>query len=181
VITLAQYRGLKEQLVQLGWADEIEWASNIELPESPEAFWGEYAWVVINAGMREQIARKIWTKVRPAVMSGRSAHDEFGHRSKADAIDLVWSKRHELHHELQELFTDQAKLIWCDGLPWIGPITKYHLAKNIGLDVAKPDRHLVRLSRDDVQNFCRNLSELSGDRVACVDTVLWRAANLGLI
>jgi hypothetical protein len=31
-------------------------------------------------------------------------------------------------------------------LPYIGPVTCYHLAKNIGLQVAKPDHHLTRLA-----------------------------------
>jgi len=31
-------------------------------------------------------------------------------------------------------------------LPFIGPVTVWHLAKNFGLITAKPDRHLARIS-----------------------------------
>ena len=70
-------------------------------------------------------------------------------------------------------------------LPWIGPITKYHLARNLGIDVAKPDRHLVRLAKrfgynesTGVQQMCEELAERTRDRIGVVDVVLWRYANL---
>ncbi len=65
---------------------------------------------------------------------------------------------------------------------FIGPITAYHLAKNLGLPFAKADRHLFRLSKclgyNDVQDFCRNISLLSGDPIQVVDIVIWRFATL---
>ncbi|MCL4328727.1 MAG: hypothetical protein M1410_04010 [Candidatus Thermoplasmatota archaeon] len=66
--------------------------------------------------------------------------------------------------------------------PYIGPVTYYHLAKNIGIPVAKPDRHLSRLaSRSgfrDVQEFCEFLSRKTGDRIQVIDIVLWRYATI---
>jgi hypothetical protein len=65
---------------------------------------------------------------------------------------------------------------------YIGPVTVYHLAKNIGLPVAKPDRHLVRIALQenyyDVQSFCGEISRLSGDSVPVVDIVFWRFATI---
>jgi hypothetical protein len=63
-------------------------------------------------------------------------------------------------------------------LPYIGPVTVWHLAKNLGLDVAKPDRHLVRLSscfgfRSTAQ-LCAALSEITGEQIKVVDLILWR-------
>ncbi|GMN03051.1 hypothetical protein MTsPCn3_17820 [Erythrobacter sp. MTPC3] len=69
-------------------------------------------------------------------------------------------------------------------MPWIGPITVYHLAKNLGADVAKPDVHLERLARGDKttsQTLCRRLSRWTGYRVATIDTVLWRACANGFL
>lgn len=69
-------------------------------------------------------------------------------------------------------------------LPWICPITKYHLTKNLGLDVCKPGRHLVRIAGDydmTPEELCEKLSKEAGDRVAMVDNGIWRAANLGFI
>jgi len=67
-------------------------------------------------------------------------------------------------------------------LPYIGPVTCYHLAKNIGLQVAKPDRHLKRLADSvgcsDVQRFCKYISLQTGDSIPVVDIVLWRFATI---
>ena len=52
------------------------------------------------------------------------------------------------------------------------------------MDVAKPDRHLVRISEvsgETAEALCQRLSDASGDRVATVDLVIWRAANLGVV
>jgi thermostable 8-oxoguanine DNA glycosylase len=61
-------------------------------------------------------------------------------------------------------------------------VTVYHLAKNIGLQFAKPDRHLVSISNkagyQDVQAFCRDISNQVGDSITVVDLVLWRFATL---
>jgi hypothetical protein len=62
--------------------------------------------------------------------------------------------------------------------PYIGTVTKFHLAKNLGLDVAKPDRHLVRVANrfgyEDVQKMCRDIFDICGDKIAVADLVLWR-------
>jgi len=69
-------------------------------------------------------------------------------------------------------------------LPWIGPITKYYMAKNLGADVCKPDRHLTRIAGKydmELEELCKKLSEESGDHISMVDNVIWRVANLGFI
>ena len=79
---------------------------------------------------------------------------------------------------------DQALLDFCDSLPWIGGITKYHLAKNFGAQVAKPDVHLVRLAEREgcaPQQLCERLAAATGWRVITVDTLLWRACANGFI
>lgn len=63
-------------------------------------------------------------------------------------------------------------------LPYIGPITSWHLAKNLGLDVAKPDRHLVRVSESlgfrDADHLCRELAASTGNQTKVVDLIVWR-------
>jgi hypothetical protein len=68
---------------------------------------------------------------------------------------------------------------------FIGPVTVWHLAKNIGYDAAKPDRHLVRISEHlgfrDPQHFCAAIAEVSGEAVKVIDLIIWRflADNAG--
>lgn len=181
IVTVSKYLELKSAIVAAGYAHEIEWAESVKPVSNPLAFWGEYGWVVMNSGMKNQIARTIWERVRPHVLSGGSAHDVFGHKGKASAIDRVYVEREKLLQEYLQTPDDQ-KIEWLRGLPWIGGITCWHLAKNYGFDVAKPDRHLVRIAGDEgVHALCSRLANATGDRIATTDLVLWRAANLGII
>ena len=178
-MTLARYIELKTELLRRGYAGEIDWAESIKPVNESMDFWNEFAWVVLNSGMKEQIARGIWQRVRPAVLNGGSASDVFGHKGKAAAIDCVWENRGRL---LKEYHAAADKLAWIETLPWIGGITKYHLAKNYGHDCAKPDRHLVRIAgAEGTHALCARLGKATGDRIATVDVVIWRAANLKLV
>lgn len=181
VLDLAWYLGLKDQVRLHNYGRDIDWAQSLKPVSDPFDFWAEYSWVVINSGMKNQIAEQIWKKVRPVVMNGGSAGSVFGHKGKCAAIDYVWKNRRRLlvrYHRVPN--TD--KLEWIGELPWIGEITKWHLAKNLGFDCAKPDRHLVRIAGEEgTHALCARLAEESGDRIATVDVVIWRAANLKLV
>lgn len=173
------YWWLRGEVLRMGYGEEITWSQNVQPVGDPLSFWCEYAWVVLNSGMKNTIARQIWERVRPRVMEGGSASEVFGHKGKADAIDKVWAEKETL---LQEYLKAEEKVEWLETLPWIGPITKWHLAKNFGHDCAKPDRHLVRISGSEgTAALCSRLAEITGDRIATVDLVIWRAASLGLI
>lgn len=181
MITTYRYLELKVAIIEAGYAWEVEWAENVQPVSDPLAFWLEFAWVVLNSGMKNTIARQIWGRVRPHVLSGGSALDVFGHKGKATAIDQVYRDREDLLRDYLQA-PDDEKIAWLRGLPWIGAITQWHLAKNLGHDVAKPDRHLVRIAGcEGVNELCSRLATAAGDRVATVDLVLWRAASLGMV
>lgn len=179
MFSLDRYREVRQALLDGGFEAEIAWAQSVPPVSNALSFWREFAFVVLNSGMRAQVASGIWERVQPVVEAGGSASEVFGHKGKAQAIDLVWRNREAL---LADYLQAQDKLAFIRAMPWIGPITCWHLAKNYGLDVAKPDRHLVRIAgAEGVAEMCARLSAGSGDRVAAVDMVLWRAANLGLL
>lgn len=178
---LLRYMVLREAIVNRGYGDEITWAQNVKPVADADTFWSEYAWVVLNSGMKNQVAAGIWERVRPVVKAGGDANSVFRHKGKASAINQVWKERVRLLN-CYRACADELKLDWLESLPWIGPITKYHLAKNYGFDCAKPDRHLVRISgKEGTHALCARLAKESGDRIATVDLVIWRAANLGMI
>ena len=65
----------------------------------------------------------------------------------------------------------------------LGSTTKFHLAKNLGVDCAKPDIWLKRVaaeSGEDVQHLCAHLAQSTGDKRAIVDSVIWRACQSGI-
>lgn len=180
------YFEARQRLAVLGYGGDREWAENVRPPATAEDLAREYAWVVLNSGMKNTVARGIMDRVWPALDQGRRVREVFGHPGKAAAIELFWQTRAARFEELglQLRLGPAAVLAWCESQPWIGKITKYHLAKNLGADVAKPDRWLVRLadaSGESVERLCQRLAITSGDRVATVDVVLWRACAIGVL
>jgi len=177
------YLNLRKRLIMAGYAGELKWAASIKTCSMPVAFRDEYCWVVLNSGMKEQIARQIWARVRPVMMRGESAATVFGHKLKAKAIDDMWRYYHA-HFTAWQAKTEPERMIYLRTLPFIGEITVYHFAKNLGMDVAKPDRHLVRIAaetNETTDQLCRRIANATGHRIAVIDTVLWRAANLGFV
>ena len=173
------YQMLRAQVIEMGYGHEIEWAETVRLVSDALSFWREYSWVVINSGMKNQVARGIWEKVRPVVESGGSASEVFRHKGKAEAIDRVFGTKEEL---LAGFLASNERMDFLWALPWIGETTRWHLAKNFGLDCPKPDRHLLRIAgKEGVVQLCERLAKDSGDRIGTVDLVLWRASNLGLL
>lgn len=180
-MTIEEYLDLKRRVIQAGYESEVEWAAGLQPCDNALAYYQEYAWVVINSGMRAQVAQLIWGRINEARRAGRTATSAFGHKYKAWAIDRMWELRDE-EFALYQAAPD--KLAHLQALPWIGPITKYHLARNLGLDACKPDRHLVRIARgydETPEEMCARLSGWTGERIGAVDCVIWRAANLGFV
>lgn len=161
--------------------EDIAWAEGLQPPTDPDVFASEAIFVICNSGMKNTVARRIYHKVQEALERGTPVRDVFRHEGKAAAIEQIWRERATL---LGLYLSAEDKLAFCESLPWIGGITKYHLAKNFGADVAKPDVHLQRLADREgctAQELCERLAQATGWRVATVDTLLWRACALGVI
>jgi len=191
------YAKAKTIVLSHGYSDEINWQSNRNLNSLTESeFLCEYAWVILCSGFRESILRKKFNFISLCFCDWSSANDilnnanicrdsalhVFANKQKMDAIIDTANIIHN------EGFTQIVENISNDPLnelqifPFIGPITCFHLAKNIGIDIAKPDRHLTRLANEynisNVQKLCSNLSEISGDPIPIVDMILWRYSTI---
>jgi hypothetical protein len=162
-----------------GYGDDIQWAENLAPPTDADEFALEVIFVICNSGMRFTVARTIYERVIASLAQSVSSSKVFKHTGKCVAIDHVWYRRHELY---AAYLRAADKLTYLETLPWIGGITKYHLAKNFGLQYAKPDVHMQRLAgtfHTTPQALCEQLSAEHGLKVATVDTLLWRAAAIG--
>jgi hypothetical protein len=181
-MTPLRYAELRAAVIASGYADEIDWAQTVRAPETADDFATEAIWVILCSGMKEQVARIIQGRVRNAIDAGLPVKgNALGKSGKAQAIDTIWLDRERLFREFGEA---ADKVEFCRSLPWIGDITKWHLAKNLGIDCAKPDIHLSRIAAyygTTPAALCETLSVASGDRIATVDLVIWRACNLGII
>ncbi|MFM0265493.1 hypothetical protein [Paraburkholderia sediminicola] len=178
---LERYQQLRLEVCERGYAGDIEWAETVSAPDTAELFAREYVFVVCNSGMRAQIADVIFRKVMTALAAGNHPGTVFGHKAKSEAIWRVWTDRNDWY---RDFLSADDRVEFLGVMPWIGPITKWHLAKNFGVDAAKPDRHLIRIAEHygtTPQALCEALSLESGDRIGTVDYVIWRACNLGVL
>lgn len=187
-----------KEIVRLeGYGKEIRWQQGIDFAKVNErSFIKELTWVILSSGMKEQTIRNVFNKLTPIFDDWESAkiiHEHkkecysealqvFNHPKKIsaiiDSIDII----HSIGYDRLKRRIRKAPLETLKRFPYIGPVTVFHLAKNIGIPVAKPDRHLVRIAKsvgyDSVQDFCSNISKIYGDSIPVVDIVFWRFANI---
>jgi len=194
---VAAYRRVKDMVLRAGFGEEISWQASVDFNNISESdFLREHAWVTLSAGMKERVIRNLfhpisssfyyWESAKIIVENEshcrNSALRHFNNIHKINAIIItakdISSKGFNLFKS--SIHIDPLKIL--RSLPYIGPVTCYHLAKNIGLQVAKPDRHLTRLANSvgysDVQWFCKYISLQTGDSIPVVDIVLWRFASI---
>lgn len=189
------YFFIKDAVLKAGFGEEISWQASVKFENITESdFLSEYAWVALSAGMKERVIRKRFQYVSYAFFHWESAkiiatnEDScrrlalryFNNRRKIEAIISTARDIASLGFSCfkEAIYSNPLEVL--QALPFIGPVTRYHLAKNIGLPFAKPDRHLVRLATyagyGDVQEFCGDICMYTGDSIPVVDLVLWRFA-----
>jgi len=173
------YANAREYCIKAGYQWEIDVVQNRYFKDTDSiAFLEAYVFCVFNVGMKNQIAEKMFEKFCAAECNP----EVIGHPYKRKAISTALDEFPKWWASLLNCSTDMERVEFLDTLPMIGAKTKYHLARNLGMDVAKPDRHLVRLMTkfqfDDVQEMCKYVANITGDRIGTVDVILWRFSNL---
>lgn len=184
------YLLLKNLITDAGFGGDVAWAENLGECQSADDFAMEHAFVVCNSGMRAKTACGIFEKVRKALAQSRPLSEVFGHKHKCYSIQYVYDHRVELFEQYKVVAasdkteTKDEILAFLTTLPHIGDTIKYHLFKNMGGQVCKPDRHLVRIAafyETTPHDLCSALAAATGDRITTVDTVIWRSASLEII
>ena len=192
------YLEAKALVLTSGFGWEVDWQEDAARdPVTEQRFLRELAWVVLSSGLSERVVRSSFPGVSKAfinwesaaaIWQGRSACRAralavFNSRPKVDAILTTAGYIHQVGFDVV-----CGQLVEHDGLeflmrfPFLGPATARHLAKNLGVNVAKPDRHLQRLAAsvgyENAGCLCDEISTIVGDPIAVVDIVLWRFATL---
>lgn len=194
---LDMYLTAKEAVVARGFAWEIDWQAERSLDRVDESeFLRESAWTVLSAGFREAVVRRLFVPVCDAFLGmhsaaviqanrarcRRAALRVFNHRGKVNAILDIASIVDEMGFDRVRRQIEQEEVRFLQSLPYIGSITAFHLAKNLGLPVVKPDRHLQRIAAaagfSSPLELCQTISDHLGEPVQVVDVVLWRYATL---
>ena len=187
---VSRYLAAKRQVLERGYAWELVEQEKATVSHvSPQRFLDEYTWVVMSAGMSTTAVEARYPLVADAlhrfwphsIVADASAEyhalSAFNHQSKVRAILSTASTLASMSAE-QVASAVRESLTFIESLPWMGPATSRHLAKNLGHQVAKPDRHLVRVAqaagRSDCTEMCVEISEWLEEPVSVVDVVLWR-------
>jgi hypothetical protein len=187
------YLSAKAWIQQSTFAGELHWQATINGSDFSESdFMREYAWVILNSGFRETVIRKHFDYISLCYCDWQSAQEIY---ELADVCTNAASAAFGNMRKLRAI-THTAEIVCRFGfdqlkgrlvddffgfaptLPFIGPITSRHLAKNLGVNTAKPDRHLVRLAAQfgycSVDKMCSTISDATGDSISVADIVLWR-------
>lgn len=191
------YLAAKELVIEGGYEEEIEWQNSVRFCNIRESdFLRETGWVVLSCGMRERVVRRKFHCFSEAFYDWKSssliadnAHicrskalSAFRHEGKVDAVITIARQVSQSGFDSFKQRIEDDGVEFIRRLPFMGPATSYHLAKNIGLDVVKPDRHLVRVASatgyDSPTNLCKDIASLVGDRISVIDLVIWRFATL---
>lgn len=169
----------------------------------PDTFFKEYIWVVHASGFSAKAVSKFIPKLfnvytsmeNTASSSFKEIYERINpicaneHKSKAihktatlihnSIKDIGWQNTKQKYLSRTDLLSD---------LPYIGNVTKYHLARNIGhIHEVKPDLHLNRLSSHfgytSPLEMCKYLQKevlnKTGENIplGIVDLTLWYAAS----
>lgn len=194
---VALYFDARRKVIDAGYGWEIEWQATRDVRKIEESeFLREAAWVVLSTGFRESVVRRHFSAISGAFLDWTDAKaidremesckaramKVFGNGQKIGAIaEIVSRVAKEGMDEIRKR-VQAGGVNYLQEFPYMGPITAHHLAKNIGLDVVKPDRHLVRMAaasgHSSPTDMCASVARSVGELVCVVDVVLWRYATL---
>lgn len=191
------YLFAKKYVISKGYASEIDWQSSLSYESIDEKiFLHEMCWVILASGMNDKVVRKIFPVIKSIMFDFESsalicekkqsclnnALKTFNHYGKISAILYVAEYIQQYSFEIVKLNLKNKGIEFIKTFPYMGAATSFHLAKNIGLDVVKPDRHLIRLSTllgfETPNELCSIISIQIQEKVSLVDLVLWRYATL---
>ena len=188
--------------------DEIHAILNNDIKFSPEEFAEECFYVVCVAGFKQDYAKAMCKKITDYIKINPNFSEEnllniYKNKLKVKAIKSIWDNRQYYRNTFYDLKTINEKIEFLGKIPYIGNITKYHLARNLGLNFVKYDIWIQRLGValygtsefiDKVNNtkllpqikyFCDlmfdHIHRETGEKVGFIDVVLWRSCQKGLI
>jgi hypothetical protein len=195
--SVSTYKFAKNLVISNGYAHEIEWQKSVNLQTFSEGvFLREISWVILCSGFLEKRIRNVFDHLSLCFCDWESASqiverqercyqtamEVFPNARKINAICSAATTVKKFGFDKVKRDIQDSPVSALMKFDMIGPITKYHLAKNLGAQIAKPDRHLLRLAEHlgfpDPIELCDEVSEIVGEPASVVDVIFWRAAVL---
>lgn len=175
---------------------------------TPGAFAHTCAYVIMAGGFSQRTAKILHAKVMNVIrVNGTKNQDVllkiFNNDKKISAICKIWDNRVEYCTGYYDCADLKSRLEFLQTLPYIGPITVNHLARNLGEDIVKYDIWIQRLGcvfsgnstlalqinnkklSRDIRRACdamfEHLVKETGEPRGYIDVVLWKGLQQGLI
>jgi len=180
------YNMAQLEVIQQGFADEIEWCRRRRLEDvTAKEFAFQYTFAVLSSsGLRNQTVQKIESRFYEAYKNGENPFDVVKNQRQRAALVQGWAHYHEMFEKFKAQPNYYEMINYLETLPQIGPKEKYHLARNLGIDCVKPDRHMERLAETlgfkSPDEMCLEIQRQipGGERLGVIDVILWRYCNL---
>ncbi|NOQ76119.1 MAG: hypothetical protein GQ574_29220 [Crocinitomix sp.] len=187
------YLDVKKHLINKGFAWEIDWQENQNLNVLDESeFYKEAAWVILSSGMSVRSVTSVFEKISCAFLNWEDSKEivstsescishalkYFNHSGKINAIMSLIQYIDNIGFDDFKTELNEHGLEYMQKFSFFGPATSLHLAKNIGMNVVKPDRHLMRLAKalnfSTPNELCQVIANGIDEKLSVVDVVLWR-------
>lgn len=188
---------VKNYVIQKGYAYEIDWQEQVNIQDlTAQSFLREYSWVVLASGLSDKVVSKVFPKIKTILnnwidleyidanydMLQKTLLNVFNNKLKIKALLDTSLIVHFKGFDGVKSEIQNKGITYLKSFSFIGEVTCFHIAKNIGLAFAKPDRHLLRISNkigfDSPHVLCKLISEYVAEKIQVVDLVLWRYATL---
>jgi hypothetical protein len=170
----------RNAIVKAGYQPEIDYVQNRYFKDIDESeFFFQYVYVVMCWRVKEQIASKqtdnYFKNLDPSVITC------YFKDKKRAAVEIA---KENFVRWFGELKAANDPFKYLQTLPCIGKVMKFHLARNLGFDCIKPDRHLIMLSLEcgfkTPLEMCESIQcSYPEYRIGTIDVILWRWCNLG--
>ncbi len=170
-----------------------------------ENFALEVIYVILASGFNQQTAKRKFFEITNLLKQKNDVLlpdllKIFNNQNKMKSILKIWNNKEIYCSDFYKLKTDNEKLNFLETLPYIGKITKNHLARNLGMNMVKYDVWIKRLGAalygngkdfdenilsDDVKIACDTMfdeiSKTTGLKKGYIDVVLWKSCQIGLL
>lgn len=187
------YLDIKKHVIYKGFAWEVDWQENqcIKLLSESE-FYREAAWVILSSGMSVISVTSVFNKISKAFLNWEDSEkivkwgekcvsqalEHFNHKGKINAILSIIQHVNKIGFDFFKLKLIENGVEYIQKFSFFGPATSFHLAKNIGMNVVKPDRHLIRLAKalnfSSPDKLCKIIANQINEKLCVIDVVLWR-------
>jgi len=196
-VLVRAYHHARDVVEAAGYSNEIAYQESLQFDQIRETdFLREAAWVILCSGTKEAVIRQKFQAISDAFLNWHSAslitqHKSscrakafalYRHAGKIDAIfEIAAAVSRDGFDTIRDSIINRGSN-YLRQFAYFGPATSLHLAKNIGMDVVKPDRHLLRISSafgyNSPNEMCERISAAIGEKISVVDTVFWRYATI---